>query len=82
MLTGQCGHHDLDELLAVDLAIAIAIDISLADHLVDLLSVSFSPRLAMMWEAWQQDEIAAVHVEHLDLKASLISSSESISFIL
>ena len=51
VLTAQCGHNDLVELLAVDLAIAIAIDPSLADHLVDLLSVGFSPRLLMMWEA-------------------------------
>ena len=39
------GHHDLDELFAVDLVIAISIDNSLADHLVDLL---VGLRLVMM----------------------------------
>ena len=82
MLTAQCVHHDLDELLAVNLAIVIAIDPSLADHLVNLLSVGFSPRLVMMWELRTRDQIAAIHVEHVDLKASLLSSSESVIFIL
>ena len=82
VLTAQCVHHDLDELLAVDLAIVIAIDPSLADHLVNLLSVGFSPRLVMMWELRTRDQIAAIHVEHVDLKASLLSSSESVIFIL
>merc|ERR1711998_229001 len=63
--SGLLGHHDLDELFVVDLSIAI--NISFADHLVDLL---VSELLAQVGHHMTKfscgDETVAVLVEHFE----------------
>merc|ERR1711907_614795 len=72
-------HHHLDELLVVDLPVAI--DVRLADHLVDLLVrqllAEVRHHVAQLGGA---DEAVAITVEHLEGLDELLSVS--VSFIL
>ena len=64
-MTTLLGHHHLDELLVVDLAIAV--DVSLADHLVDLLVGELLAEVGHdVTELGGGDEAIAVLVEHLE----------------
>merc|ERR1711924_206524 len=59
------GHHDLDELLVVDLAVTV--NIGLADHLVDLLVGQLLAEVGHdVAELSRGDEAVAVLVEHAE----------------
>merc|ERR1712146_15172 len=76
--TRLLGHHDLDELLVVDLAVTV--NVRLADHLIDLLVRQLLAKVGHdVAQLSSGNEAVAVLVE--DTKASLSSSSESVSFI-
>jgi hypothetical protein len=65
------GHHHLDELLVVDLAIAI--DISLADHLVHLLVGELLSEVGHdVSQLSSRDESIAVLVEHFESLQDLL----------
>merc|ERR1712151_584704 len=62
---GSLGHHHLDELFVVDLPIAV--DISLADHLVHLLIGELFPEIGHdMAELCCTDEAIAIAIENLE----------------
>merc|ERR1719203_1429887 len=62
---GSLGHHHLDELFVVDLPIAV--DISLADHLVDLLIGELFPEVGHdMAKLCCTDEAIAITIEDLE----------------
>merc|ERR1719203_70710 len=62
---GSLGHHHLDELFVVDLPIAV--DISLADHLVHLLIGELFPEIGHdMAKLCCTDEAIAIAIEHLE----------------
>ncbi|KAL8172218.1 hypothetical protein V2J09_024022 [Rumex salicifolius] len=74
LLPASLGHHDLDKLIIIDLAITI--HISLPDHLINFLICELLAQVGHhMTEFSSRDESI------LTLKASLSSSSESVSFI-
>merc|ERR1712170_63279 len=69
------GHHHLNELLVVNLAIAI--NISLSDHLIDLLVRKLLTEVSHdVSELGSRDESVAILVEHLKgLKDLLLAVS-------
>merc|ERR1711918_274157 len=84
MPRGNCGgsllrHHHLDELLVVDLPVAI--DVRLADHLVDLLVRELLAEVLITWRS-SAAEMKPLPSLSNTLNASFSSSSESVSFIL
>merc|ERR1719445_840429 len=59
------GHHHLDELLVIDLAIPV--DVCLADHLIDLLICELLPEIGHhVPELGRTDEAVAVAIEDLE----------------
>merc|ERR1719389_794181 len=65
MRTNLLGHHDLDGLLVVNLAVTI--DVSLTDHLVNLLIGELLAKVGHdVTKLSSGDETVAVLVEHLE----------------
>merc|ERR1719291_1482442 len=62
---GSLGHHHLDELLVIDLAIPI--DVCLTDHLVDFLICELLTEIGHhMAELGRADEAIAVAIKDLE----------------
>ena len=71
MTSNLLGHHHLDELLVVDLAVAV--DVRLAEHLVDLLVRELLAEVGHdVAQLGGGDEAVAVLVEHLERLLELL----------
>merc|ERR1719510_2486784 len=68
---GSLGHHHLDELLVVDLAIPV--DVCLADHLIHLLICELLPEIGHhVAELGRTDEAVAIAIKDLECFDQLI----------